>query len=383
MQMVCIIKKMTTQGPGSSTNFETHFSTLKDPRRITKGNIKYPLNEVLFLLISAVVSGCTANTAIAEFGVLKIEWLRKYFPYTNGTPSHDVIGDLLSILDKKAFGNCFTNWVNAIASMVDSKVVALDGKTIRGVASNTRKYPIHIVTAFCVENRMSIAQQSVGDKSNEIVAIPKLLETLALKGCIVTIDAMGCQKKIATKIRERQADYILQVKANQPELQEQIKKVFNRNTQKITDIVDDCGHGRIEKRTCEVIDNLTFLDGKEQWKDLKTIIKITSYIEDKKTGEYTTSERHYISSLAADAKLISRSIRDHWAIKNNLHWNLDVIFKEDYQLRRNKNAPENFNMVAKIGLRLIEDEKSLKKTKPMKMLRAALSDSYREKNLKI
>lgn len=374
---------MTTQGPGATTNFDAHFSTLKDPRRTTKGNIKYPLNEILFLLISAVVSGCTANTAIAEFGTLKITWLRKYFPYTNGTPSHDVIGDLLSILDKETFGKCFTNWVNSIASIVDSKVVALDGKTIRGVASNTRKYPIHIVTAFCVENRMSIAQQTVEDKSNEIIAIPKLLETLALKGCIVTTDAMGCQKKIASKIREKQADYILQVKANQSELQEQIKKVFNRNTQTSIDITENCDHGRIEKRICQVTDELGFLDGKQQWKDLKTIVKITSYTEDKKTGKKATSVRHYISSLAADAKLINKSIRDHWAIENNLHWNLDVIFKEDFQLRRNKNAPENFNTIAKIGLHLIEDEKSLKKTKPMKMLRAALSDSYREKILKI
>lgn len=373
----------TTRALNKTTDFNTHFSTLKDPRRITKGNIKYPLNEILFLLISAVISGCTSNTAIAEFGELKIRWLRKYFPYDNGTPSHDVIGDLLAALDIKAFEECFFNWVNSIANISESNVVAFDGKTIRGAASNTRKYPIHIVTAFCVENRMSIGQEVVGDKSNEIIAIPKLLESLALNGCIVTIDAMGCQKKIASKIRKKKADYILQVKSNQAELKEQITKIFNRKTQTSIDVVEDCDHGRIEKRTCQVTNELTFLDGKEQWKDLRTIVKITSYREDKKTGESSTNERLYISSLVDDAKLINQSIREHWTIENNLHWNLDVIFKEDHQLRRNKNAPKNFNTIAKIGLQLVENEESLKKTKPMKMLRAALSDKYREKILKI
>ena len=374
---------MTTQGP-ATTNFNTHFSPLKDPRRITKGNIKYPLNEILFLLISGAISGCNTNVAIAEFGELKIDWLRKFFPYNNGTPSHDSIGDLLAILDTKTFGQCFTSWVNSIANLLDSNVIAFDGKTIRGAASNTRKYPIHIVTAFCVENRISIGQETVDDKSNEIIAIPKLLETLAIKGCIVTTDAMGCQKKIAAKIRDKGADYILQVKGNQAELEQQIIKIFNRKTQRETLNIQDCDHGRIEKRICQVINDLTFLDGKEQWKDLKTIIRITSYRENKKTGKSSTNDRYYISSLPnSNIELINKSIRDHWKIENNLHWNLDVIFSEDYQLRRKKESAKNFNIIAKAGLSLIENEKSIKKSKPMKMLRAAMSDRYREKILKI
>ena len=212
---------MTSKGlESTNTHFAEHFSTLKEPRRTSKGNFVYPLEEILFLTISAVISGCNSWVSIADFGKLKLEWLQNFYPYKNKTPSHDAISDLFSILDSKVFGKCFSNWVSSIAKLKESGVVAFDGKTIRGVASNSRKFPIHIVTAFCVENSISLGQQSVDDKSNEIIAIPKLLETLALKNCIVTTDAMGCQKKIAEKIIEKEANYILQVKDNQKGLKE-------------------------------------------------------------------------------------------------------------------------------------------------------------------
>lgn len=370
---------MTTKGPGLKKNiFEESFSSLQDPRRITKGNIKYSIAEILFLTLSAVISGCNTWCLIEEFGKLKIDWLRKFHPYKSGIPSHDTLGAFYSALDSKKFAQCFMNYAASISTHTQGDVVALDGKTVRGIGSRVRKYPIHIVSAFCSKNLLSLAQETVNEKENEIVAIPRLLELITLKGCIVTIDAMGCQKEIAEKIREREANYILQVKGNQSDLKEQIIKVFDRKTPREIAVMHDCDHGRIEKRTCQVIDDLTFLDGKEDWKDLKTIVRIESYREYKKTGKSSNTFRYYISSLPMDAELINKSIRSHWAIENNLHWNLDVIFKEDYQLKRKGDSVENFNMMTKVALALLDNEKSTKKSKPTKRFKASLDDSYRE-----
>jgi predicted transposase YbfD/YdcC len=375
---------MTTKGPELSQNyFKTHFSPLPEPRRTKKGNFIYPLEEILFLTISATISGCRSWESIAEFGKLKIDWLGKFYSYKNGTPSHDAIGDLFSLLDSKKFGQCFMAWVKCVADIAESEVVAFDGKTIKGLASTSKQYPLHIVTAFCTKNKISLGQMSVEDKSNEIIAIPKLLDLLTLQGCIVTTDAMGCQKKIAEKIREKGADYILQVKENQAELKEQVEKLFKRSSTKETAIFNDFGHGRIENRTCEVISDLTFLDTKEEWKDLKSIVRITSERTIKKTG-YTSKEfRYYITSLPSNASKINTSIRSHWGIENNLHWNLDVIFNEDGQLKRKGNSAENFNIISKVALGLIENEKTTKKSKPMKILNALLNDEYREKIMKL
>lgn len=362
--------------------FSESFVSLKDPRRITKGNIKYSLEEILFLTLSAVISSCNTWSLIEEFGVLKIDWLRKFHPYKHGVPSHDTLGAFFSALDSKKFAKCFMNYADSIAIRANGDVIALDGKTVRGAASKG-KYPIHIVSAFCSKNRLSLAQETVQTKENEIVAIPRLLELITLKDCIVTIDAMGCQKKIASKIRKREANYILQVKDNQADLKQQIAKIFNRKTNRTTHITHDCDHGRIEKRTCQVIDDLTFLDGKEQWKDLKTIVRIESYREDKKTTKASNSFRYYISSLHKDAQLINESVRSHWSIENNLHWNLDVIFKEDHQLKRKGNSVENFNMMTKVALNLLDAEKSTKKSKPTKRFKAAIDDSYREFVMKV
>lgn len=358
---------MLVSGPGLQQNiFKESFSDLKDPRRTSKGNIKYPIEEILFLVLSAVVSGCNTWVLIEAFGKQKIEWLKKYHPYDFGTPSDDTLGDFFGALDKKQFSTCFINYSASISNHTEGRVVAIDGKTVCGVGSTSSKFPIHIVTAFCAKNRLSLAQETVGEKSNEIVAIPKLLDLITLKGCIVTIDAMGCQKDIALKIREKGADYILQIKGNQQGLQEQTKKLFERNTLRDIDTTYDCDHGRIERRTCEVIDDLSFFDDKEDWKDLNSIVRIESYREDKKTGVSSTTFRYYITSLPRNAKLINESIRSHWAIENNLHWNLDVIFSEDNQLKRKGNSVENFNLMTKVALALIDNEKTTKKSKPLK-----------------
>ena len=371
---------MTATGPNTQSSlFEDSFSTLQDPRRLIKGNIMYPINEILFLTISAVVSGSMAWTSIETFGEMKLDWLRKFYPYNNGIPSHDAISDLFSALSPSAFGSCFMKWVNSISQISEGEIVAIDGKTIRGAASSgNKKYPLHIVSAYAAHNRLCLGQEAVGEKSNEITAIPRLLDLLSLKGCIVTIDAMGCQKEIAQKIVDKGADYVLMVKDNQAELKEQVEKMFRLGNGVTSDSNVDAGHGRVETRVCNTTQDLTFFDTKEQWPHIKSVVQIKSERMFKKTGETSTETRYYISTLPANAKHLNDSIRTHWAIENNLHWSLDVIFGEDGQLKRNGYSAQNFNIISKIALGLLEKECTVKNTKPNKRLMAALNDNYRE-----
>lgn len=352
-------------------------SLLKDHRRTNKGNIRHSLNEIFLLTIAAVVSGCNTWESIEEFGNLKIEWFRKFFPYKYGIPSHDTLGAFFGAFDRETFSTFFMEFTQRLAQK-DSRVVAIDGKTVRGVASQFGESPLHIVSAFCTQNRLTLGQETVNEKSNEITAIPTLIDLLDLKNAVITIDAMGCQKKIAEKIIEKQGHYILQVKDNQKELKSQIENIFINQIVSNESITRDSGHGRMEKRTCRVIDNLTFLDSKEDWVGIKTIVQIESEVYQKKTEKKSESTRYYISSLEANSKQMMDDIRSHWAIENNLHWNLDVIFKEDFALKRKGNSSQNFNMITKLALGLIEAEKTKKKSKPIKRLIASIDDSYRE-----
>lgn len=364
-------------------NFIQYFISLEDPRRTNKGNYFYPLNEILFLTISAVISGADSWTMIQEFGNSKLEWLRKFFPYEKGIPSHDVLGKLFAKLNSKEFSKCFTNWINSISDYTKGEVVAIDGKTARqsGIKGKS-KSALHIVSAYASQNRLCLGQEVVDEKSNEITAIPKLLKILELKGCIVTIDAMGCQTEIAKEVRKQKADYVLMVKDNQKNLKEQVEKLF-KNENKTNDHTDiDSGHGRVETRTCSVINDLLFLDDKERWTDIKSIIKIESERHDKASGKTSSEVRYYISSLNIDAKNMNKIIRQHWTVENNLHWSLDVVFKEDFSLKKKGESATNFNIILKLALAMLENEKSRKLSKPAKRLTAALNDKYRERILK-
>ena len=368
----------------SLSTFLSCFSTLTDPRRTNKGHLLYTLEEILFLTISACVSGVNCWTGIQSFGEEKLDWLRKFFPYSSGIPSHDTISNLFIVLSPQEFGSCFMDWVNSIHQLTGGQVVALDGKTIRGAAiGKGKKSALHIVSAYASMQRICLGQVAVDEKSNEITAIPKVLDLLMLEGCTVTIDAMGCQKDIAAKIISKKADYVLMVKDNQPSLKEQILKVFDRKEGIQSTESLDFGHGRIETRRCDVTSCLNFLDGKEDWKGLRSIVRICSERYNKKTGVSSTDERFYITSLQDDPELLNASIRSHWAIENNLHWNLDVIFKEDGQLKREGNSAQNFNLISKIALAMIDAEKSTKDSKPNKRIRAACSDKFRELVLKV
>jgi len=264
----------------------------------------------------------------------------------------------------------------------DSRVIALDGKTIKGFLTQDG-YPLHILTAFCTQNRMSLGEETLTKKENEITAIPKLLDLISIKDCIITSDAMGCQRAIAKKIQEQQADYVLQVKGNQKTLLEHLKDSFQVKKVIATAVNTDCGHGRVEVRKCSVITDLEFVEHAHKWEGLQTIVKIESAIHFKKTKTETNNTRFYISSLPADAALLNNSIRSHWAIENNLHWNLDVIFKEDHQEKRNQTAIENANLIAKFAITMLDQEKTYPKSKNRKRQKAFGNDTYRELILKV
>ncbi len=364
------------------TSIESSFSTLEDPRRTTKGHYLYPLQEILLLTISAVLCGFKDWTTIETFGENKLDWLRKFYPYQAGVPSHDVLGKLFKRLNPNEFNKCFINWLNEISELTDGEVIAIDGKTIRGSGdSNSAKSAIHMVSAYASQNRVCLGQKATDMKSNEITAIPKLLDLLTIKGCVITIDAMGCQTDIADKIIKSEADYVA-VKGNQKELFSQVKKMFSLNKSPNSGCFMDVGHGRVETRTCDAIEDLTFMDDHEPWRNLRSVVKVVSERHIKKTGKTTWDERYYISSLPADAHRLNRIIRQHWSVENNLHWNLDVIFKEDQSLKKKDNSAINFNLINKIALAILEKDNSVKLSKPRKMAKAELNDNYRSQLLK-
>jgi predicted transposase YbfD/YdcC len=373
---------MTTSGPKlENLLFKEIFTTLKDPRRTNKGNIKYSLEEIIFLTLSAVISGFQTYELIEGFAEERLDWLRQFYPYKHGRPSHDTLGEFYSRLKPKEFAKCLITFTESLANH-DTRVIALDGKTIKGFITK-EGYPLHILTAFCTKNRMSLGEETVAGKENEIVAIPRLLDLICIKNSIITIDAMGCQTEIAKKIREQEADYILQVKNNQKTLLENIEDSFAIKKVVDIDTTEDCGHGRVEVRKCSVITDLEFIDNAHKWKDLTTIVKIESKIYFKKIEKETTSTRYYITSLPADAGLLNESIRDHWTIENNLHWNLDVIFREDNQAKRNQTAIENANLIAKLVNTMLDQEKTFPKSKNRKRLKAFADNTYRELILKV
>lgn len=362
--------------------FHEYFSTLEEPRRTNKGKFFYPLEEILFLSIAAIVSGSDNWTSISTFGELKLDWLRKFYPYKRGIPSHDVLGKLFARLDHKEFARCFSQWVNSISNFTGGEIVSIDGKTIRKSGDGTiGKSPLHVVSAYASENRVCLGQEVIDEKSNEITAIPELLKVLDIQGCTVTIDAMGCQKKIAKQIVDKKADYLLMVKDNQKGLKEEIENLFKITAVASKDMQSDVGHGRVETRICEVIDDLTFMDESSKWHRLKSIVKIQSERYNKKTRETSHQTRYYISSLPANATYINNAVRRHWSIENNLHWSLDVIFKEDDSLKKKGNSALNYGLMAKLALLLIEKEPTPKMSKPSKRYSAALDDNFRAKIL--
>jgi predicted transposase YbfD/YdcC len=339
-----------------SVVFLGYFKDLPDPRQ--RGKVIYPLDEVLLLCLLAVLGGAETFVDIARFGEKKLGLLRRFRPFRDGTPSHDHLGDIFATLDAEQFQRCFVAWVTALSG-APADVIAIDGKTLRrSYQKKGAKAPIHMVSAFAARQRLVLGQVKVAEKSNEIVAIPALLDMMAIEGAIVTIDAMGCQRDIAQKILDKKADYLLALKGNQASLREDVE-VFAAE-QKATGFKDtkisrhetvDGDHGRIETRTYTAIHDVAWLQQRHDWPGLRGVVMVESTREIGDNIERET--RFYITSLVWLATALGPVIRSHWAIENSLHWVMDMIFRDDECRIRTDHAPANFTTLRHIAHNLI------------------------------
>ncbi len=338
------------------TSLHTYFERFPDHR--VNRNKKHLLSDIIILSVLGVLCGAESWDSIESFGKTKLEFLRTFLKLPHGIPSHDTINRVFSGLRPKLFERMFAEWASGLKNdAIKKEVISIDGKSIRGSKDSFHgQSPIHMVSAWASNNELVLGQLKVNEKSNEITAIPLLLDLLDIEGSIITIDAIGTQTDIADKIIENKADYILSVKGNQAELMEQIKGRFERQAPSSKDVTTEKGHGRIESRKCEVITDLTFIDNSAFWKGIKSIVRITSSRE--LAGKQTTEMRYYITSLQEEATNMNSYIRMHWGVENKLHWSLDMIFNEDRQRKRTKNAADNFSYIRKIGLNLLKKDPS-------------------------
>ena len=341
---------------GEGVVFLEHFRDLPDPRQPWK--VVYPLDEVLLLCLLAVLAGAEAFTDIARFGVKKLDLLRRFLPFRDGTPAHDHLGDIFATLDAERFQHCFVAWVAALTG-ASADVIAIDGKTVRRSADKKgAKAAIHMVSAFAARQRLVLGQVKVAEKSNEIVAIPRLLDMMSIEGAVVTIDAMGCQREIAKKIIDKKADYVLALKGNQSSLRDDVElfvaeqkaKDFQDTTISRNQTVDG-DHGRIETRTTTVIHDVAWLQERHDWPGLKGVVMVESIREIDGKAEYET--RFYITSLALLAAQLGSIVRSHWAVENSLHWVMDMIFRDDECRVRTDHAPANFTTIKHMAHNLL------------------------------
>ena len=340
--------------------FLNHFKDLPDPRQL--GKVIYPLDEVLLLCLLAVLAGAEAFVDIARFGEKKIDLLRRFRPFRDGTPSHDQLGDIFATLDADKFQRCFVSWVASLTGAA-AEVIAVDGKTVRrSYQKKGAKAPIHMVSAFAARQRLVLGQVKVAEKSNEIVAIPALLDMLVIEGAIVSIDAMGCQRHIAEQIVDKKADYVLALKGNQGTLREDVELFAAeqqangfKDTHVSRDQTVDGDHGRIETRTYTVFHDVDWLQERHDWPGLKAVVMVESTRELVDKVERET--RFYLTSLVWLAHQIGPVIRSHWAIENSLHWVMDMIFRDDECRVRTNHAPANFTTIKHMAHNLIRRAK--------------------------
>jgi predicted transposase YbfD/YdcC len=362
------------------------FETLPDPR--VERTKRYPLIEVILLIIAGTVSGCDGWKSLKDFGEAKLDWLRKFLPYKEGIPVDDTLARVMRKLETKAFQACFMEWIQSVSDVTSGDIIAIDGKTLRRSHDRQAGVPaIHMVSAWSSENGLVLGQEKTAEKSNEITAIPQLLDVLEIKGCIITIDAMGCQTAIAEKIIQKKADYILALKGNQGNLHIEVTDFFEtalaadfKHVQHDYFEEHDAGHGRIEYRQCWAITPCAdSFPPFKKWPDLKSLIMIKSRREfkDGLTKE-TEDTRFYIASIEPNSKKSLNAVRQHWGIENQLHWTLDMTFKEDESRIRAEAAPENFAIMRHIALNLIKNDTSRKASVKRKRFMVTLEDDFRE-----
>lgn len=368
----------------ASARIQDHFTELTDPRR---RKVIYPLLNVVVIAVCAVIGGADDFVAIAEFGRKKRAWLAKFLDLKNGIPSHDRFNAILAAIKPAEFEKCLLSWITALHDVTDGQVIAIDGKTLRrSFDASSNKSAIHMVSAWATQNHISLGQVVVDAKSNEITAIPKLLEILELSGSLVTIDAMGCQVEIARKIIHVKADYCLAAKGNQPTLHQGIVDFFSDHLE------DDFArvkvrrhetkekrHGRKEIRwyfICPVPDDLP---DRSRWSQLKAIGIVISNTQ--RDGKDCSEVRYYILSKYLSGCRFAAAVRSHWGIENSLHWQLDVTFQEDQSRIRKGHADTNFSILRRTALSLLKNESTLKLGIKNKRLTAAWDDAYLAKVL--
>jgi predicted transposase YbfD/YdcC len=358
-----------------------HFAKLEDPR-IERKKL-HCLIDMMVLSVCAISSGAEGWQGIVDFGHEKLEWLRRFIPLKNGVPSHDCMAYVFARISPEDFRTCFMAWVDSVRESTEGEVIAIDGKTSRGSKNRQQgKSPLHLVSAWACANRLVLGPDATAEKSNEITAIPKLLKLLELKGCIITIDAMGCQTAIAKQIVDQKGDYVLGLKDNQPLLHEAVKDYFSlarredfKNIKHDYAEETDKGHGRLETRRHWICDDLGTLPHPERWKGLRSIGMVER--ECISAGKVSLEQRYFINSIPADAKRFAHAVRAHWGIENRLHWRLDVVMREDDCRIRIGNAPAILSMTRHLSLNLFENV-SAKLSLKQKRFKAALSDDFRE-----
>ena len=373
---------MKNNQPGS---IENHFSNITDPRDLNK---RHKFIDIITIAICAVVCGANSWEYIQVFGQSKLDWFKDFLQLPHGVPSHDTFGRVFAQIDPGEFQQSFMSWVQAICQLSHGQVIAVDGKTLRRSHDKSNgKSAIHMVSAWACANGIVLGQVKTDEKSNEIAAIPELIKTLEIEGCIVTIDAMGCQKNIAKAITDRGADYVLALKENQSTLHDNVELFFQDYLNSATNQPDfdfyqstDGDHGRIEIRKYWTTSDINWLQGKESWTNINTIGMVQ---RERHVGENISIETsYYISSIESDAKRFGHAVRSHWGIENSLHWVLDVSFREDDSRIRKGNAPQNFAVLRHMALNLLKKETSLKKSVKSKQLRAGWDNDYLAKVLK-
>ena len=359
------------------------FETMPDPRH---HNIQHKFLDIITIALFAVLCGCDDWCAVATYGWTKQDWLATFLELPNGIPSHDTFNEVFSRLNPDAFEACFRAWMQSMVELSGGKLVAIDGKSIRRSFEHgwDKSGMAHIVSVFVQANKMVFAQEKTDGKGKELSAIEKLLEVLDLTGAVVTIDAIGCQRKIARKIRDARAHYILQVKANQSRLQKVIARAINearlegfKGLCSDSDRQTDGDHGRIETRTVHVIWDVEILGSiAGKWPGLKSLVAVERI---RQINDHISTEWHYyISSLDArrTARQFAEYIRGHWSVENNLHWQLDVSFNEDKRRIRKGHGAENFSRLCRIALNLLKKDKTVKIGIPGKRLNAGWDHDY-------
>jgi predicted transposase YbfD/YdcC len=353
------------------------FSSVKDFRMERRK--RHDLIDILVIAICAVISGAEGFNEIADWGKAKKAWLSKFLQLRNDIPSHDTFRRVFAMLDPKVFQETFMHWIGSINLLLDNKLVAIDGKTLRrSYDPINNKRALHLVSAWASDAQISLGQIQVDEKSNEITAIPELLEMLELSGAIITIDAMGCQKEIASKIASKSANYVLALKKNHGNLYEDIETFFKLEDEATQTIVSsiDKDHGRVERRVVSISNTIDWLPDRALWKNLKSVICVSS-IRTTIFGEHR-SNRYYLSSLSSNSsEKIAHAIRAHWSIENQLHWCLDVVFHEDQSRIRNAFAIQNISLIRKMAISLLKNSSSHRdKSLKRKRFLLGIDDSF-------